>query len=173
MTPAELAAEVQDLAARRDIHNALCNYMRGQDRLMPDVHRSAFHDDAYVDCGLFAGDAAGFVKFAQGFLANCKFSQHVIGQVQIKVEGKVAHGEVYFIAYHRIVDDGVEKDLFVSGRYVDRYEDRGGGWKIAKRRELIDWARTDPAADSFLKEQTALVMGARGQADFSNQRVWP
>jgi hypothetical protein len=173
MTNADLIAEVQDLAARRDINNALCNYMRGQDRLMPEVHRSAFHDDAYVDCGLFAGDAAGFVNFAQGFLANCKFSQHVIGQVQIKVEGKVAHGEVYFIAYHRLVDNGVEKDLFVSGRYVDRYEDRGSGWKIAKRRELIDWARTDPAADSFLKEQTALVMGARGQADFSNQRVWP
>ena len=59
--------------------------------------------------------------------------------------------------------------------YIDRYEDRGTGWKIAKRRELVDWARTDPAADSFLRETPALVrvMGARGAADFSNQRNWP
>ena len=64
---------------------------------------------------------------------------------------------------------------FVAGRYIDRYEDRGTGWKIAKRQELIDWARTDPASDSFLRETPALqrIMGARGAADFSNQRNWP
>jgi len=74
---------------------------------------------------------------------------------------------------HRIVEAGVDKDLFVAGRYIDRYEDRGGGWKIAKRRELIDWARTDTASDSFLKEQSALILGARGHADFSCVRAWP
>jgi len=46
-------------------------------------------------------------------------------------------------------------------------------WKIAKRRELIDWARTDPSGDSFLTGPMRLVFGARGDADFSNQRVWP
>jgi hypothetical protein len=140
---------------------------------MPEVQRRAFHDDAFVDCGLYAGGADGFVQFAQGFLAELKHSQHLIGQTHIQVEGNVAHGEIYFIAQHRLVEAGIEKDLFVAGRYIDRYEDRGGGWKIAKRRELIDWARTDPASDSFLKEQTKLVLGARGAADFSNVRVWP
>ena len=175
MTGFDLEAEVRDLAARRDIHELVCNYMRAQDRLMPDLQRSVFHDDAWDDCGLYMGDAKGFVDFAQGFLAKLEASQHLIGQVQIKVEGKVAHGEVYFIAWHRLVEDGVAKDLFVAGRYIDRYEDRGSGWKIAKRRELIDWARTDPAADSFLRETPVLarVMGARGDADFSNQRNWP
>jgi len=56
---------------------------------------------------------------------------------------------------------------------ADRYENRGQGWKIAKRRELIDWARTDPASDSFLKEQASLILGARGAADFSNFRIRP
>jgi hypothetical protein len=37
-----------------------------------------------IDCGPFAGDADGFVAFAQGFLANCKGSQHTIGQAQIR-----------------------------------------------------------------------------------------
>jgi hypothetical protein len=175
MSKFDLEAEVRDLAARRDIYNVICNYMRGQDRLMPELHRSAFHDDAWDDCGLYTGDASGFVDFAQGFLANLKSTQHLIGQAQITVEGSVAHGEVYFIAWHRLVEDGVEKDLFVAGRYIDRYEDRGTGWKIAKRQELIDWARTDPASDSFLRETPALqrIMGARGAADFSNQRNWP
>jgi hypothetical protein len=169
----DIQAEVRDLAARRDIYDAVCNYMRGQDRLMPALQRSAFHDDAYVDCGLFAGTADGFVAFAQGFLAKLKQSQHVIGQVHIQVEGDVAHGEVYFFAQHRVVDNEVEKDLFVAGRYIDRYENRGGHWKIAKRRELVDWARTDNASDSFLKEHADVVLGARAGADFSNVRRWP
>jgi hypothetical protein len=173
MSKPDAAAELHDLCARRDIYDAVCRYMRGQDRLMPDLQRSAFHDDAYVDCGLFAGDAKAYTDFAQGFLAKLKSSHHLIGQVQIKVEGSIAHGEVYFIAWHRLIEDGVEKDLLVSGRYVDEYQDRGTGWKIARRRELIDWARTDPAADDFLREAKGLVLGARRDEDFSNQRNWP
>lgn len=173
MNERKAAEELHDLCARRDIYDAVCRYMRGQDRLMPELHRSAFHDDAYVDCGLFAGSADGFVEFAQGFLANVKASHHMIGQAHITVDGDVAHGEVYFIAWHRLVENGEEQDLFVAGRYIDRYEDRGHGWKIAKRRELVDWARTDPASDGFLKAQVALARGARGEQDFSNQRLWP
>jgi hypothetical protein len=174
MQPFELEAEVRDLAARRDIYRAICNYMRGQDRLIPEVQALAFHADAFVDCGMWAGNASGFIEFAQGLLATFKQSQHLIGQVHIEVEGDVAHGEVYFLAQHRQVEaDGSEKDLIVAGRYIDRYENRGTGWKIAKRRELIDWVRTDPAQDGFLKEQTAFILGQRGAADFSNIRTWP
>jgi hypothetical protein len=169
----DLEAEVRDLAARRDIMDACQRYMRAQDRLLPDLHLSAFHDDAYVDCGLFAGSAAGFVDFAQGLLGGFKASQHMIGQSQIAVHGDVADGEVYFLAWHRIVEEGEEKDLLVCGRYVDRYEKRNGEWRIAKRRELIDWARTDPAADAFLKEHAdKLLHGGRGAADFSVTRDW-
>ncbi|WP_374479265.1 nuclear transport factor 2 family protein [Zoogloea sp.] len=159
----QLRAEVADLAARRDIHQALNNYMRGQDRLLPPTQRLAFHPDAWVDCGLFAGPAAEFIDFAQGFLAACDASQHLIGQVSITLDGRKAKGEVYFIAHHRITENGEKKDLFVAGRYHDEYEDRGQGWKIARRKEIVDWARTDAAADAFLKDQPALHLAARGE----------
>ena len=160
---AALRAEVADLAARRDIQKALNAYMRGQDRLLPDLQRSAFHADGRVDCGLFAGKAWDFVDFAQGFLANCDASQHLIGQVDIRLDGNKATGEVYFVAHHRITENGEKKDLFVAGRYHDEYEDRGDGWKIARRKEIVDWARTDAAADSFLKDQVGLHVAARGE----------
>lgn len=160
---AVLSAEVADLAARRDIHAAINAYMRGQDRLLPDVQRQAFHDDAWVDCGLFAGPAADFIDFAQGFLAACDTSQHLIGQVDIRLDGLRASGEVYFLAHHRITEDGEKKDLFVAGRYHDTYEDRGQGWKIARRKEIVNWARTDAAADSFLATQPCLHRAARGE----------
>lgn len=160
---AALQADIADLTARRDIQRALNAYMRGQDRLLPELQRRAFHDDAWVDCGLFAGPAAAFIDFAQGFLADCAASQHLIGQVDLQIDGKRARGEVYFIAHHRIRENGEEKDLFVAGRYHDEYEDRGDGWKIARRKEVVDWARTDPAADGFLREQTALHLARRGE----------
>ena len=137
-----LQAEVADLAARRDIHKALNQYMRGQDRLLPDVQRQAFHEDAHVDCGLFADNFGDALKV---------------------LDGKTAKGEVYFIAHHRITENGEKKDLFVAGRYHDEYQDRGQGWKIARRKEIVDWARTDGATDSFLKEQTALHIADRGE----------
>jgi hypothetical protein len=168
-----LEAEVRDLAARRDIQRALCRYMRGQDRLDPVLHRSAFHDDAWVDCGLMNGTADEFVAFAQGFLADLGGSQHIIGQVDLDVDGDAASGEVYFYAWHRTSENGAAMDLVVAGRYVDEYARRDGDWRIVKRRELIDWARTDPAADGFLAQNPLLAMGKRGGSDFSQTRDWP
>lgn len=171
--PFDLEAEVRDLAARRDITDALQRYMRGQDRLDPALHISAFHDDAWVDCGLMQGSAREFVDFAQGFLADLESSQHIIGQVRIELRGQEADGEVYFYAWHRIEEDGEPKDLSVAGRYIDLYTCRDGEWRIQKRRELVDWARTDPASDSFLKTNSFLPRGLRRGADFSETRDWP
>lgn len=172
-SPFDLEAEIRDLAARRDIHDALCRYMRGQDRLDPVLHRSAFHDDAWVDCGLMNGTADEFVAFAQGLLADFEGSQHIIGQVQLSIRGDEASGEVYFYAWHRIREDGEPKDLSVAGRYVDEYACRNGEWRILRRREIIDWARTDPAADAFLAENPFLPRGGRRGQDFSETRDWP
>lgn len=171
-TTFDLAAEVRDLAARRDIQKAVQAYMRGQDRLLPELQRSAFHDDADVDCGLFRGGPDDYTKFAQGFLTQTKGTQHLIGQHDIDVRGDVASGEVYFIAWHRVVEDGVDKDLIVAGRYIDRYECRQGVWKIAKRRELVDWARTDAPADSFLAGNSVLHRARQDAGDFSRVRDW-
>lgn len=171
--PFDLEAEVRDLAARRDITAALMRYMRGQDRLDRALHLSAFHENAYVDCGLMQGSASEFVDFAQGFLADLEGSQHIIGQVDIDLRGDEASGEVYFYAWHRIREDGEPKDLSVAGRYVDEYACRDGEWRIAKRRELIDWARTDPAADDFLAANPILPRGGRSGTDFSQTRDWP
>jgi hypothetical protein len=92
----------------------------------------------------------------------------MIGQVNIlEFDGDVALGEVYFQAFHRLVADGRERDLFVAGRYVDRYERRDGAWKIAHRSEVNDWTRTVDAADAYFRDQPAQLRGARAPDDLS------
>lgn len=150
------------------IYDLSCDYMRGQDRLDPALHRSVFHDDATTDYGDgFRGGPDGFVAFAQGVLRAHAANHHMIGQVRIDFEGAdTAFGEVYFQAFHRVG----EEDLFVSGRYVDRYERRAGAWKIAHRSELVDWVRTEPAADGLLREKPGFPLGARAPHDLSCRR---
>lgn len=169
----DVESEVRDLCARRDITDAVQRYMRGQDRLDRELHLSAFHDGAWVDCGLMNGSAKAFVDFAQGFLADLEASQHVMGQVQIELRGDEADGEVYFYAWHRIIEDGEPKDLSVAGRYVDLYTCVDGDWRISKRRELIDWAHTDSTDDAFLAANPTLLIGKRRGEDFSQTRNWP
>ncbi|GGD80539.1 nuclear transport factor 2 family protein [Croceicoccus mobilis] len=173
MTNEEIAAEVHDLAARRDIMACINRYMRAQDRCDPELHKSAFHPDAFVDCGPVAGDVETFVQYAQAGLAQCHFTHHMIGQVDLLVDGDRATGEVYFIAYHRMALDDEETDMIFGGRYVDEYARRGGEWRIVRRCEIADWTRTEPAADRFFAMEPAYRRGEREGRDFSSTRAWP
>jgi hypothetical protein len=152
---------VDDLLARQEITDLVGRYMRGLDRLDPELLRSTFHDDATTDYGFFQGGPDAFVDMAMNALRDHLANHHMIGQVNIDLDGDTAFGEVYFQAFHRIVADGEERDLFISGRYVDRYEKRAGAWKIARRCEVNDWARNDPATDDYFKTNPKSLRGGR------------
>ena len=162
--------KLQQLVDRGEIYDLLCDYMHAQDRLDPGLHREVFHDDATTDYGAYVGGPDGFVAFAQGVLKPHRANHHMIGQAKIEIEGDVAFGEVYFQAHHRVVADGGERDLFVAGRYIDRYERRANAWKIAHRSERVDWVRDEPSADARPEVASRLPWGARGPDDLSCQR---
>ncbi len=158
--------DIYDLFAKQEIYDLCCTYMRGLDRLDADLMRTVFHEDATVDYGFFQGSADDFVDFAQNALSSHLANHHMIGQVNIKVSGGQAVGEIYFQAFHKVTSDGGPHDLFVCGRYVDRYERRGGIWKISFRSEVNDWSRTEPDADRYL-EGSGSILGARKPQDYS------
>ena len=171
----DVEAELRDYATRRAITDVVQRYMRGLDRLDAALQRSAFHDDAYVDCGFMKGTADEFTSFAQGFLAEMEGSQHFLGQVQIEIHSaEHASGECYFQAWHAAHDpQGKLRDLFVAGRYVDEYTYKNGGWRISRRKLIVDWVRDDPADDGFYRNNPNINRAGRRGADFSEQRNWP
>jgi len=169
LSPSE-EQKIRDLISRQEIYDRLCDYMHAQDRLDPALHRSVFFDDATTDYGAYVGGPDGFVDFAQTILNAHLANHHMIGQAKIEIEGSVGFGEVYFQAHHRIVEAGEERDLFVSGRYIDRYECRDGVWKIAHRSERIDWVRSESRADEWLKNAPNMPWGSRAPDDLSCQR---
>lgn len=167
----DLEAEVRDLAARRDIAAAAARYMRGLDRLDPVLQRTAFHDDAVIDCGLMKGTADEFVDFAQGLLAGMGATHHLLGQSLVSVEGQTASGEWYFQAWHSTKgDDGQPRDLFISGRYLDDYACRDGDWRIVRRVLVTDWVKDDPGSLDFFAANPDSPRGGRRGEDPSQIR---
>ena len=159
------------LLARDEIYQLVCTYMRAQDRLDAALHPSVFWDDAYLDYGFYRGGPDGFVTFAQNALKKYRTCHHLIGQVQIEIENtKDAFGEVYYQAYHQGADEsGQTIDRIIAGRYIDRYEQREGVWKVAYRSELCDWAREDASKDAFFAD-SLMPRGARYPDDRLYQR---
>lgn len=165
-----LSPALHDLLDRQAIAQLSIDYMRALDRLDPDLLRSVYHPDATDERGFHSGSACDFCDFAMAALKDHHANHHMIGQMDIALEGDVAFGEIYFQAFHRLVQDGTDVDFIVIGRYVDRYERREGVWKIAHRSELNDACWTRPAADDWFRSTPTALRGARGADDLSSQR---
>jgi hypothetical protein len=99
---------------------------------------------------------------------------HQICNVLIELDGDVAHGESYFFMLARSEHQGREVDWLLAGRFIDRFERRGGAWRIASRTVAYDLDRFDevrPAADDLpaARYLDNAVRGQRGKADHSYQ----
>lgn len=154
--------DLDRLLARDAIRDACTRYMRGLDTLDASLQMSAFHDDAVVDFGFFAGAAERFVLFAQGVVSRYSKTFHVIAQSSIVFapDGS-AGGDVAFIAWHRKDDEGRSDDLMIAGRYLDSYAYRSGRWAIASRIEVVEWTATSPASDDWITRTPQAILGGR------------
>jgi hypothetical protein len=136
---------LDDLLARQEIADVIHRYARGIDRLDWNLVRSCYHPDAYDDHGAMKGTVEEFIAQGQAFLLRFEATMHTLGNMLIEVDGDRARAETYAVAYHRERrDDGSGRDDWWGIRYVDRFEKRNGGWKIAHRVVAQEWRRVDP-----------------------------
>ena len=140
-----LRRSVQELMDRQAILDCLNRYARGLDRKDLDVIRSVFHPDATDH----HGGPIEYHPAAEALIADWEvrdahrtFSQHLLINTSIELEGDVAHAETYFQLVVGL-EPRVRPDqprLGVSGgRYVDRFERRDGEWRIAHRVLIVEY----------------------------------
>ena len=135
----ERAFEV--LAAKQAIREVLTNYCRSIDRLDRELMESVWHPGATVDYeGSFRGSAADLVDFFMRVHLEWESHSHQVTNTSIVVDGDHAASEAYVTARLRSRPDanGRRIDLLVSGRYLDRWSQRGGVWAIDERRQVTD-----------------------------------
>jgi hypothetical protein len=156
------------LADERAIRRVVLRYCRGADRLDVDLVRSCYHPDATDEHGSFSGGVEEYLAWAFGLLRRYDSTFHLVANMLVDVAGDVALAESYGVAYHRgRGHDGAfqaSRNLVTGFRFVDRFERRGGEWRIAARVATTEWSRVDDEAGRWpVPDQ--LRRGARDGSD--------
>jgi ketosteroid isomerase-like protein len=140
---------------RRQVEAALLSYCRGIDRLDPDAVLAAFHPGAVlIDYGPEPTTIEAFTeRVIPSLRSRYRATQHRITNLAVNVDGETATAETYILAYHVQPADGTEapapeteaKDRLVTfnGRYIDRFTEQDGQWRITERHLRCDWSRIE------------------------------
>jgi SnoaL-like domain len=142
--------QLQALADRQALRDLAYRYARAIDRRDETLLVSLYHEDA-IDCHgtVFQGGPKQYAEFQPVVMAQFAVTSHYIVNTAYAIDGDYAEGELYFIAYHRF-QPPEKKELFIGGRYLDRYERRQGEWKFLRRDLVWDFARTiTPTAEDL------------------------
>jgi len=168
--PRDILARLEAIESRAEIAEVVIRYCRAIDRCDEAMLRSCFHPDARHRHGSFEGASADFCTRALEIVRAVEFTHHQLGPVSIELTGDVAHVETYFTSLHRFgatppPGGQPHEDRFSGGRYVDRFERRGGEWRIAVRHGISEWMRYEAASDRGFYEAPADQRGRRDRDD--------
>jgi hypothetical protein len=138
----------KEMIDREAIRDCLYGYSRGVDRCDEEMLRSAYWKDAFDDHAIFTGTREELIAWVIPLLRAMEASQHMIGNILIRLHGNNADVESYYHGYHRMNNGKRSFDSIQAGRYVDRFEMRDDEWRIARRKVVVDWFREyDDAGD--------------------------
>ena len=137
-----LERQLETLCAKDAIRDCLYRINRGMDRVERGLMLSGFHSDAQI-CWAAPDYVAlnEFIEIAMRVQAGTSRVQHLIGNILIDLDGDRANVESYEIGRHLTPMPDGEKDLIIAARYIDRFSNRDGVWRIERRLKLVDWIR--------------------------------
>lgn len=139
--------QIQALLDRQAITELSYRYSRAADRLDRELLTSVYWPDGTDDHGAFAGSAPDYVDWVINLLSGWIAVHHDNTNILIDIDGDTATGEVHWTGYYTYEINGQVHDHLAVGRYIDRYERRGGEWRIQHRTCLSDWSRIEPGTD--------------------------
>jgi SnoaL-like domain len=150
MTDMSRDQQIDAMLNEHAITKAIARLARGEDRRDAALISDCFWPEARLDFGVFEGCFADYLAWVVPGADAITNTQHLLGQSHIALAGDAAKVETQVFSYHRIDmgSGGGEVDTVIGGRYLDRFEKRGGDWRIAHRTMLYDWYQDwGPAID--------------------------
>lgn len=158
---------MQRLLDDRAIRDVLLRYCRGIDRIELDLVRACYHADAVDDHGAFRGGVEEFLTWIGRLLPRYGVTSHLLHNCLVEfhpTKPGVARVETYGIAEHQTPGGPPELNLTICFRYLDRFEDRGDGWRIADRLCTTEWVRVNDPTGAFPVDER-FERGARDGSD--------
>jgi hypothetical protein len=143
-TESQLQEMLDEFALRKLVHT----YCRAVDRGDFATLRELYHHDAVDAHGeISSGSVDEFLTSLEASRPYIRSMQHNVTTVNFAISGTSAEGEIYTVAMHTFGANDREVDVIIGGRYLDKYENRDGTWKIIERTIVTDWAQVnDPSA---------------------------
>lgn len=124
------------------IQQVLYRYCRAMDRMDAPLTLSCFEPDAGMSYGkLYQGDPAGFVAWLWPVHAAMVGHTHMLSNVLVGPDGddpQRAVSEAYVTVTLRFTSGAEQFDIVGKGRYLDRWAQRDGDWRIVDRRYVSD-----------------------------------
>jgi hypothetical protein len=140
--------ELAELIAKQEIHEVLMRFLRSMDRQEWEAVRSCFHPGAVHDHGTWRGSIDEFIEREKATYGQFSSNTHLGGNELIEIDGDTARCELYSVCWHRLkgTPQRPEEDSVNGMRYLDKFECRGGEWRIVDRLVVLDWQRVDPVS---------------------------
>jgi len=171
-----LEQKLQVLVDKEEIRDVMFRYCHAVDRCDKALLKSCYWPDARDHHGFFVGNAHAFADYVIPVLEQALSTTHQLSNVRIEVDGDRACAESYVHVTHRLARaDGTLVDNKSNCRYLDRFERRGGEWKILFRAAVLDSMYDEPVvvnADlaALAASPVAPLAGRRGAEDPSALR---
>lgn len=149
-TTPDKAARLDALLDKQDIRECLVRMSRAADRSDRELFLSAFHRDSVVTAGPFVGTPEELYDWSAKLQASAySATLHKLHQTHCDLDGDDAHAETYYL-FVGCLPDG--NNLLAGGRYIDRFERRGGVWGMVMRNNFVEWTSIVPALGNPLGE---------------------
>jgi gamma-hexachlorocyclohexane dehydrochlorinase len=129
-----LAARVDALESRDEIHRLVSNYCHGCDKHDIDRFMSIWHEDAVWEIGPPYGGFAGSARIRHAMVdliwTALPETHHWTTNLVVDLDGDRAGG-LCDVTCDAIDAEG--RTLLIAATYTDAYERRDGTWRIARR----------------------------------------
>lgn len=128
------------LADKQAITELIYTYCRAVDRIDVELGHSIWHDDGVADYGAtyYQGLGKGVIDLICDSHKGLLSHSHQVANILIALDGDRAGSESYVTGTMRLVRDGKPMHMGVWGRYLDRWERRGGRWGLVRREVVFD-----------------------------------
>ncbi len=155
-----MTTDERDRMINDQVRGALLSYCRGIDRLDPTAILAAFHPGAMlIDYGPEPTTIEAFTeRVIPSLRSRYRSTQHRITNLMVDIDGPSVLAEAYILAFHVQPGESAEENsargpdpetaaqdrlVTFNGRYIDRYTERDGQWRISERHLRCDWSRVE------------------------------
>ena len=140
------ARTLDELEAEATIRRVLAQLARAADRGDRELLLACYHADAVDERDGRPRSPDQLAEHLRNVLwRRTEWSMQFLGNILIAVDGNAADVETYCLelSHHPATGELPRRDTIRPVRYLDRFESRGGNWRIASRRVFEETGRID------------------------------